>query len=442
MSSPLDPLRASGSRLPAHVAAVAAVALSTALGLAFAPRWGTSVVDMLYLPAVLLAAVWGGIRPALLAAGASALAYNYFFTAPRFTLRVDSPNDLVTVVTLFVVAAVTSDLAARMRRQARRAQTEAERNAILAGLAGRLLPCTSEAEVAEAGTREIAALFGCSAVLLIGPDAPRVVASAPTAVRLGPSDANVAARVLGGGGPAGRGLDRAGPTDWQMHPVTSGGATLAVLGLARDDGAPPVRRDQMDLLASLINQIALAMDRARLEEEARDFVRTRERDRIRSALLSSIGRDLTPPLRDIGRAVAAMRRSGSSDRELVTQIGDGAVKLQRYVDTLADLESAEDQQPFEIDGLVIDIVRRTITRDGEAIHLTPKEFAVLAELAKYRGTVLSHGHLLRVVWGPAHEHQIDYLRVAIRAVRQKIERAPSTPRIILNEPAVGYRMVG
>ena len=79
-------------------------------------------------------------------------------------------------------------------------------------------------------------------------------------------------------------------------------------------------------------------------------------------------------------------------------------------------------------------------RGGEEVHLTPKEFALLAELAKHRGRVLSHAHLLRTVWGPAHEKQIDYLRVAIRALRQKLELAPSAPALILNEPAIGYRL--
>jgi DNA-binding response OmpR family regulator len=65
---------------------------------------------------------------------------------------------------------------------------------------------------------------------------------------------------------------------------------------------------------------------------------------------------------------------------------------------------------------------------------------VLAELAKHRGRVLSHRQLLRSVWGPAQENQIDYLRVAIRALRQKLEELPSRPRLIVNEPGVGYRL--
>ena len=66
---------------------------------------------------------------------------------------------------------------------------------------------------------------------------------------------------------------------------------------------------------------------------------------------------------------------------------------------------------------------------------------MLAELAKHRGRLLTHAQLLRSVWGPAQERQIDYLRVAIRALRQKLEAEPSRPQLIVNEPGVGYRLV-
>ena len=65
---------------------------------------------------------------------------------------------------------------------------------------------------------------------------------------------------------------------------------------------------------------------------------------------------------------------------------------------------------------------------------------MLAELAKHPGRVLTHAHLLRTAWGPAQEDQIDYLRVAVRALRQKLERNPSRPALIVNEPAIGYRL--
>lgn len=74
------------------------------------------------------------------------------------------------------------------------------------------------------------------------------------------------------------------------------------------------------------------------------------------------------------------------------------------------------------------------------MRLTPKEYAVLAELAKHSGRVLSHSHLLRTVWGPAHEADVEYLRVVARELRKKIEPDSSRPRIIKTEPAVGYRL--
>jgi DNA-binding response OmpR family regulator len=95
-----------------------------------------------------------------------------------------------------------------------------------------------------------------------------------------------------------------------------------------------------------------------------------------------------------------------------------------------------------VGGLVIDLQQRSVLCRGEAVHLTPKEFALLVELAKHPGRVLTHAHLLRAVWGPAQAEQIDYLRVAIRSLRQKLELEPSSPALILNEPAVGYRLAG
>lgn len=76
------------------------------------------------------------------------------------------------------------------------------------------------------------------------------------------------------------------------------------------------------------------------------------------------------------------------------------------------------------------------------MHLTPREYLVLAELAKHLGRALSHECLLRTAWGTAQEVQTEYLRVAIRSIRQKLEREPSHPRLIVNELGVGYRLVG
>lgn len=432
--------RTAAAQVRGYAEALLLVAASTIVGLLLVPRWGNSAVDLLYLPAVLATSVLAGLGPALLAAMASALAYNFFFTAPHMTLRIDNPNDAVTVVVLFAVAVVTSQLASSIRRQARIAHAHASRNATIAGLARKLLTCTMEQEIADLAALELAQIFDCNALLVDNGREPRILASAPTQMRMTPGDLAAVALTLSIGERTGRGLNRAVPTEWQFHPVRSENAILAAMGVARDDGAPPVREDQFPLLDNLLDQVALALVRARLEGETREFTRVRERDRIRSVLLSSIGEDLRPSLATISKAAAELRRSGSGDKDVVSAIGSEASKLDRYLSNLADLGPEEDQKPLAAAGVTIDLLRRSVLRDGEEVHLTPKEFAVLAELAKYPGQVLSHAHLLRTAWGPAQENQTDYLRVAVRALRQKLERDPAHPRIIINEPAVGYRL--
>ncbi|OHB31968.1 MAG: DNA-binding response regulator [Phenylobacterium sp. RIFCSPHIGHO2_01_FULL_69_31] len=92
-------------------------------------------------------------------------------------------------------------------------------------------------------------------------------------------------------------------------------------------------------------------------------------------------------------------------------------------------------------GLTIDFPRRLVTRGGEALHLSPKEYDLLARLAQNAGKVMQHRELLLSVWGPAHVEDTQYLRVFIGQLRQKIEPDPSAPKLILTEPGVGYRFI-
>lgn len=426
--------------IQSYAIALALVAFSTSIGLWIAPRWGTAAVDMIYLPAVLAAAALWGLGPGLLAGVAAALAYNFFFTEPVHTLRMNRLTDVVTVVVLLIVALVTSRLASGIRSQARLAEAHADRNATIAGFAGRLLSCSTEEEIGRTACIELRRLFQCNAMLVSGLPAPQIVAAVPGGNRLTPSDVAAAALCIETGSAAGRGTSRMQPAEWVFHPVRAPETVLAAVGLARDDGMSPVDEDHVPLLASLLDQVALALERARLELQAREFESLRDRDRLRSTLLSSIGQDLSPPIEAIGAAVRELRRNGSSGKELVSAIGSEASKLERYLSNLLELEPATDQQPIKAGHVTIDLFQRAVLKDGKEVHLTPKEFMILAELAKHPGRVLGHDHLLRVGWGPAQEGQTEYLRVAIRSIRQKLEREPAKPRLIVNEPGVGYRL--
>ncbi|MTH65621.1 response regulator [Paracoccus shanxieyensis] len=91
------------------------------------------------------------------------------------------------------------------------------------------------------------------------------------------------------------------------------------------------------------------------------------------------------------------------------------------------------------DGVTIDLAAHQVSRDGEALRLTPKEFDLLAALASNPGRVMTHRKLLQQVWGPAHVDDVPYLRVFVGQLRQKLEADPARPALILTEPGIGYR---
>jgi two-component system, OmpR family, KDP operon response regulator KdpE len=95
---------------------------------------------------------------------------------------------------------------------------------------------------------------------------------------------------------------------------------------------------------------------------------------------------------------------------------------------------------FASGDLRVDLVRRLVTRDGHEVKLSPKEFELLRHLVTHAGKVITHRHLLREVWGPAQADEVQYLRVFIRGLRQKLEPDPTRPTHILTELGVGYRL--
>lgn len=90
--------------------------------------------------------------------------------------------------------------------------------------------------------------------------------------------------------------------------------------------------------------------------------------------------------------------------------------------------------------LKIDLVRRLVTRAGAPVRLSPREYDLLAQLIRGGGKVVTHRQLLTAVWGPAHEEDVQYLRVFVSQLRQKLE--PTAGRVLITtETGVGYRWV-
>ena len=106
---------------------------------------------------------------------------------------------------------------------------------------------------------------------------------------------------------------------------------------------------------------------------------------------------------------------------------------------LRRIEPQENTEKLRAGDLDMDCRRRILSRNGEAIHLSPKEFDLLAFMMKHVDAPLTHLTLLQKVWGPEYGNQLAYLRAYVRLLRKKIEKDPSAPEYILTEPWLGYR---
>jgi two-component system KDP operon response regulator KdpE len=114
--------------------------------------------------------------------------------------------------------------------------------------------------------------------------------------------------------------------------------------------------------------------------------------------------------------------------------------LARIRAALRRVQPQEERSVFAQEGLVVDLLARTVQRDGMEVSLTPTEWSLLTLLIRHAGRIVTHQQILREVWGAGSEKHRDYLRVYFSHLRKKVERNATQPELIINEPGVGYRM--
>lgn len=105
-------------------------------------------------------------------------------------------------------------------------------------------------------------------------------------------------------------------------------------------------------------------------------------------------------------------------------------------------DKARAEEPvFQTGDLVVDLVGRRVTRKGQPVKLTATEYSLLRLFIQHAGKVLTHRQILREVWGPTHEEHTHYLRVYLAHLREKLEKNPAEPKLLVTESGVGYRLV-
>lgn len=318
------------------------------LGLALALRGFMDLPDleMLFLLAVMVAAVWFGRRPSVLAAALGVASYDFFFVPPFYTLSVDDHRYVLTFGMMFAVSYAMSELAGRLRRQHRDAQGREERTAVLYALTRELASTDEPARIAAIAARHAVDIFSAKTVVFgVSADGElRPLGASPEGAQVDVKDLGVAKWSHDHDAWVGLGTDTLPGAEALCAPLRAGQSRLGVLALVPRDKAP-LQAEQRAFLDVLCRQVAVALERARLSEEAKQAALRAKTEEMRSSLLSAVSHDLRTPLASITGAATSLRDDanlGAETRdELVESIVDQAERLERLVANLLDMTRLE-----------------------------------------------------------------------------------------------------
>lgn len=316
-----------------NILAFSIIAGTVALLHMVAPLLTTDAVDLLLLLPVILCATLLKLRAALLSAVLAGLSFNFFFTEPLHTFVINRPQDVIVFVTLTLVAVVIGGLAGQIRRQAETSAGVARLNASLARFAGLMGGLSNAEETAQTACREIGRLLEVEAIIVVQEDDRLIIRGNAEYRRLDLVDEAAARWALEHGEPTGRDTGTLNASDWQFHPLKTALGTMGALGIARPSQQRVIRPDDATLLASLVDQTALAHERLVLEARARQTETLRERDQLRGALLGSIAHDLRTPLTAVIAAADAVPAEGAFAEE-VRIAREESKRLERFLNDL------------------------------------------------------------------------------------------------------------
>ncbi|WP_240230514.1 sensor histidine kinase [Devosia lacusdianchii] len=357
-------------RIKPYLLSAAYVGIALGFGLLLNRGLDVTNVALVFLMAVLASAITGGLWPALWASVLGALAFNFFFLPPLYTLNISDPESVIALGFFFGVAVVASNLAARVQRQASAARQRARTTEDLYLFSKKLAGTGTLDDVLWATAFQIASMLKLRVVLLLPENGTLTVkAGYPPDDSLVDADIAAANWAWDNDHPAGRGADTLPGAKRLYLPLRTGRTPIGVVGLDNDKQGPLLTPEQQRLLDALIDQAALAIERIQLVADVDRARLAAEADRLRSALLTSISHDLKTPLSAIMGAAGTLRDYSKSipetDRtELLTTVIDESERLNRFIVNLLDmtrLESGAMQPNFALH-YVGDIVGTALRR--------------------------------------------------------------------------------
>jgi two-component system, OmpR family, sensor histidine kinase KdpD len=395
------PARSLATRAPAepfrpwpYLGSAGAVALALGVGEAIGRSIGVQSISLVFLMAVLAAAIGWGLLPALVACVLSVMAYNFFFLPPLYTFTIADPENVVALIFFLLVAVIVSNLTAAARRQIVSARLRAKITAELYAFSRKLAGIATLDDLLWATAYQVSSMLRVDTVLLL-PEQESVrlqVASAyPPEDRLDEADMAAAQWCWEHNHPTGRGSDTLPGGRWLFLPLRTGSGPVGVIGIERALPGPLLTPDERRLLDALNDQAAVAIERASLVRRLGEERVRAESDRLRAALLTSISHDLRTPLASILGTVSSLRsyadKYDAADRdELLATLESEAERLNRFVGNLLDMTRLEsgtiDMKLDLVD--VAEIVGAAIERAGRFLARHRVDVRIASDLPMLR----------------------------------------------------------
>lgn len=347
---------------------------------------------IIFLVGVLTSAVTGGLWPALYACLISAIAFNYFFLEPRYTLTIEDPESIVALAVFLVVAVIASNLTARVQRQAVAARSRARATEDIYLFSKKLAGAGTLDDVLWATAFQIASMLKLRVVLLLPEDGTIAVkAGYPPDDTLAEADIAAARWAWEHNRAAGRGADTLPGAKRLYLPLRTGRTAVGVVGLDNDKQGPLLTPEQQRLLNALADQAAVAIERIQLVADVDRAKLAAEADRLRSALLTSISHDLKTPLAAIMGAAGTLRDFEAAlpeqDRtELLSTVLDEAERLNRFIANLLDMTKIESgtMEPNYAFHYLGDIVGSALHRARKIVREHKTEIDIPSDLPMLR----------------------------------------------------------
>jgi two-component system sensor histidine kinase KdpD len=330
-----------------HFWALLLVAIATALGFALSPRLRDTNLAMIYLLAVVVAAVRWGRGPSILASVLGVAVFDFCFVPPRFTFVVADTQYLLTFGVMLITGLIISTLASRIPRRAEEARQRERRTATLLAMSRDLSALREIEAIARAASGHVAsALRSTVAILLPGDEGRLRPAGGAGEWMLGRRDESVAQWAFEHRERAGKGTQTLPGADGLYVPLVASRGTVGILGILPGTEGLVLEPERFHMIEALAGMTALAIERARLSAEAERNRLHAETERLRSSLLSAVSHDLRTPLAAISGASSTLLHSGSdldesSRRELAASIYDESERLGRLVGNLLEMTRLE-----------------------------------------------------------------------------------------------------